>query len=574
MPAKRIATEDQRKKSIINPAVGTYLKVLASGGTRLKSRRASGPTWMRVKSERRPYQAPTVTSAHGCQTPLGSLVGPRHDIEVNWTPATRGALLIREGYRKRTGQRCPKFVPASLLVGVELNPGPPKGMKAKRAQAQNRKPRPTQRKQKRKQDSNRSVPRAPIGGSSKGSNRISRSLTVSEDEYIADVSLSSAGFTNLQYAVNPGNGVTFPWLSTIAANFNKYKFLKLKFYYKRIVSEFASAGDVGDIVLSLNPDASDPAPISQAQVYDLQMRDNAMPCENFALNKLSISELNKQDSYYVRVGAAPANTDIKTYDVGNLNLSTIGTATSGVCGKLFVSYTVLLHSPVLVQSLSGGVVHFSGIAATTANNFATATQQSGASPLLSGITLGTNTIVFPANVAGNYMVQVTINGGTSASAYTLSGGTPLPFFAGSGSRDVGSQPYSLAQTTSPTAAFSVYTVTIPVGGATITSSVSTIVGTGSVDVIIVSLPATVLTVDEKEQMEIDELRARADAADEKISRLMALLEPRGALGSQQTLSDDEDFQSASSSAAPGAKLSDSTLGLIGALISRKSNSHK
>jgi hypothetical protein len=569
MPAKRIATEVQRKKSNNIPQVSTHLKVLASGGTVLKSRIFSGPTWMRPKSVRR-YKAPTVSNAHGCQSPLGSLFGQRLDHQPFWGNSPGPSTNASRASSCRWG--------SPRLVGVELNPGPPKGMKAKQALAQKRKKRTTQRKQKRKQDSGHATrPRVPIGGPTKSQNRISRSLTVSEDEYIADVSLSSAGFTNLQYAVNPGNGVTFPWLSTIAANFNKYKFLKLKFYYKRIASEFSGVGDVGDIVLSLNPDASDAAPLTQAQVYDLQMRDSAMPCENFALNKLSIAELNKQDSYYVRVGAVPANTDIKTYDVGVLNLSTIGTATSGICGKLFVSYTVLLHSPILVQPLLNGVAHFSTLVATSANNWAGMTLQAGAT--LAGIAMGVNTLTFPANVQGNYLVVYQGSAATSQGSVSITvsaGATQIFLQTASGTRDSQAQIISNAGTTT-NAVFSSITVTIASSGGLLTLTPGTITtsGAGYGDIWVLPLPSSVLAVDEREHEEINELRMRADEQDRKIAALMATLSP-----SVTPFARVEEFGSdppRSSEPADEFKESGSahsTLNLISALVTRKSSSRK
>jgi hypothetical protein len=553
MPAKRIATEIQRKEQDPLPPHRPTLMAHAGGVAKLKPRNApkhAPPTWMRARVDRRPYQAPTMTSKHGCQSPLFTLL----------------RRTAREKYKKIVS----RTTPAKRLVCVELNPGPPK-RGAKQAAIAKRKSQPKKRQQRKQPVVAR--PRVPKGGTTKSANRIKRSLTISEDEYIADVVLTSAGFTNLQYAINPGNSVTFPWLSTIAANFNKYKFTKLKFYYQRIASEFATPGQTGDIVLSVNPDASDPAPVAQAQVYDLQMRDAAMPCENFVLNKISLAELNKQDSFYVRVGAAPANTDIKTYDCGNLNVSTIGTASSGICGKLFVSYSVMLHSPVLVQPATGGVVHFSSIAATTANNFAAAALQAGGTPAMAGIVLGTNTVVFPAGIPGNYLLNLMVAGGTSASALSATGILGLNVFTQSGVRDAVGSVSSLAGTTTAVASLS-YAAVVSSAGGTITVSPSTIVGTGSMDLFITALPAAVLTVDEHEQQEIDELRARADVQDDKIARLMALLEPRVLSVAQQTLSDDDDYSGSSSSAAPSANLSDSTLGLIGAIIARKSSSRK
>jgi len=400
-----------------------------------------------------------------------------------------------------------------------------------------------------------------------GSNKISRSIFVSEEEYIADVVLTSSGFTNLQYAVNPGNATTFPWLSTIAANFNKYRFTKLLFKYRPIVSGYATAGQTGDIILSFNPDASDPAPVAQAQVYDLQMRDNDEPCVPFVLNKLSIAEINKQDSYYVRVGAAPASTDIKTYDVGNLNVSTTGTASSGTCGKLFVEYTCMLHSPVLIQPATGGVLHFSSLTATSANNFAGAVLQTGGTPALAGISLatGNNTVTFPAGVPGNYLLNVTLSAATSVGAISYSsvtsGVTSLGLLTNSSGRDSISYLSSNAGTTSNVVSL-LQILSVTSAGGTFVMSPGTIVtsGTAFLDVWIVALPVTVLTADAPSNRDVTT----------RLDRLEALLRS----SHLRVDSDFEDEVGPSSTPPRQVELSQSTTDLIGELIARKSNSRK
>jgi hypothetical protein len=55
---------------------------------------------------------------------------------------------------------------------------------------------------------------------------------------------------------------------------------------------------------------------------------------------------------YVRPGAQPANTDIKTYDSGNLFVSTQGQGGTTNCGELHVRYRVRLMKPVL-ESVGG-----------------------------------------------------------------------------------------------------------------------------------------------------------------------------------------------------------------------------
>jgi len=169
-------------------------------------------------------------------------------------------------------------------------------------------------------------------------------------------------------------------------------------------------------------------------------------------------------------------------------------------------------------------VHFSSIAATTANNFAAAVQQSGAT--LGGVVLGTNTITFPANVAGNYFISMNVAGATSASAVQLSsltaGASVLNVFTAGAIRDVADNALSNAGTTTISAMLSV-SCTVAATGGLVTLLPSTIVGTGSMDLWIFALPASLLTVDEHEQEEIDSLKAQNELLSSRLSRLESML---------------------------------------------------
>jgi len=90
-------------------------------------------------------------------------------------------------------------------------------------------------------------------------------------------------------------------------------------------------------------------------------------------------------------------------------------------------------------------------------------------------------------------------------------------------RDAVSSVQSLSgTTTSPAVNFCTFTVLA--AGQTVTiQSVSTIVGTGSMDLFIFSLPVTVLTAAQREKADVDMLNKRADAQDKKIEELVRML---------------------------------------------------
>jgi hypothetical protein len=337
-----------------------------------------------------------------------------------------------------------------------------------------------------------------------------RGQTVHEDEYIGDIN-GSVTFATSQYNVNPGQAATFPWGSRISQLYEEYDFEMLEFYYKREVSEFATNGQAGKVILSFDYDASDTAPTTKQQVEDTVPHVDGMPCTPVLALRIDCARVRKNPAKYVRPGAQPANTDIKTYDCGVLSVSTQGNTNTSLIGELHVRYRVRLSEPVLESSLvQGGVVHFSGITPTTLNNFATAVLQSGGTPALTGITAAADVITFPAGIPGNYLVYFAVAGSTSATVPTLTpsaGASAFNITTYGGVRDSNAGNASaIGGANVPVIAMGTYTIATTGGLVTVTPS--TLVGGNAMDLFIVSLPASVLTLAETEQQVIKRLNAR------------------------------------------------------------------
>jgi len=250
----------------------------------------------------------------------------------------------------------------------------------------------------------------------KGSTRnkmLSRAPTViEEDEYIGAVTVAGQpNFNVVSYSVNIGNATTFPWGSTIAKNFEKYRFSYCEFYYKREVSEFATNGQVGKVMLSFDNDAADGAPVNKQQVEDTVPHSDGMPSENFAL-EIPIRELRRLvDGFFVRPAGLPGGTDIKTYDIGNLFVSTQGILNNVEVGELHVRYRCELFIPILegttqipannqVSVFRSNAVNMAATGNAYTILFATAdTNGLGA--------VNTAGVIVPP--AGNYLIDVVLN---------------------------------------------------------------------------------------------------------------------------------------------------------------------
>jgi hypothetical protein len=259
--------------------------------------------------------------------------------------------------RNRTGRnRQNQNKSVASKVNAAVNKAVSKALKAKNLKGSSRKgqgpknpPKETRSKKPKSQNKQiRNLNDVPLGNSQKnGFNKNSGSKTVSKDEYIGEVA-GTAAFTTTQYAVNPGQIATFPWLAKEALQWEKYEFVSLEFYLKPEVTQYNANAAQGKVILSFDSDASDPPPLKKQEADEVMPMADGMPYQSVTLNIPKFILHSHLDAFYVRPGNLPGSSDIKTYDLGNLFVSTIG-QTQGVNNmmELRVKYTCKLMIPIL-----------------------------------------------------------------------------------------------------------------------------------------------------------------------------------------------------------------------------------
>jgi hypothetical protein len=241
-------------------------------------------------------------------------------------------------------------------------------------------------------------------------------------EYIQDITAGagapSAFNVGATIPLNPGQTQSFPWLSTIAARFESYRFLSLSHSYETDAPTTLG----GTLVMTTDFDATDDAPTSKQQAMAYR---GYTKCPLYGeagkkvIHRALAEDLHKLKERYVRPGAVPVNTDLKMYDVGNLFVITQGATTaSASCGELFVDYEILLMTPVYDNTI-------------TTSGTLTGLTSAIATPFLSGTALGaiqlgtqtaTPTVLRVVGLVVGQEYQLTYNV-VGASVATLTWGT-------------------------------------------------------------------------------------------------------------------------------------------------------
>lgn len=232
-------------------------------------------------------------------------------------------------------------------------------------------------------------------------------VTVSKREYIRDVS-TATDFSAIHLPVNPGMKATFPWLSTLAPCFQKYKFRALAFDFvstsaTAVASTNTALGTVGAVVMV---DPADSNLESKMQAENYTGCRSAVPSRSF----ITCLECDRKDApyrwYWVRSGAPTTERPLVSTDEGKFCFFSQGAQAASTAGELWVTYTVDL---IMASLPDGGIVAYTdeiyGTSADTTNPLGTTATYNDNNNI--GITTSPTAITFPAEAPeGLYMVLI------------------------------------------------------------------------------------------------------------------------------------------------------------------------
>lgn len=196
-------------------------------------------------------------------------------------------------------------------------------------------------------------------------------------EYIGEVTATTIAnqpslFEIKKYSLNPGDSNTFPWLSTVAQNFEQYELQGTLFAFKSMYSDAVinNSGSLGTVMMATEYNAAlAPFPNKLA----MENYEYAQSCKP-SLSMMHPIECDRHlsvlsDLYVRRPYQDISGQDIKTYDFGNFYIATQGipqtsSAVTVTLGELWVTYQVRLLKPKI-----GGEYIDSGFTSLWRNNY-------------------------------------------------------------------------------------------------------------------------------------------------------------------------------------------------------------
>lgn len=320
-------------------------------------------------------------------------------------------------------------------------------------------------------------------------------------EYVTDlvVPATPTAFTNLSFPLNPSVAGTFPWLAGVASNYDSYQVLGMIFEFRSTTSDITAGGALGTVIMSTDYNSVD------ANFANKLIMENS---EYAVSNKPSLSmvhciecdpSITTNPIKYLRSGPVPSGKDPRLYDWGNFQVATTGLPGSAgqVLGELWVSYEIALFKPCLVNSIAGGVDHFTLPASVASTHYLSADTTSVNSAAVGSTIGGTtqnSTYSFPANapVGAKYIISYEVKGAATATAAvpvfgTLTNCSALAIFNQAGTAVSTYTGSNAGQTVSTIVCVLAVTITAPSASVTMTAGTMLTTPTGG-DLLVSQLP--------------------------------------------------------------------------------------
>lgn len=164
-------------------------------------------------------------------------------------------------------------------------------------------------------------------------------------EYIGDIT-GTTSFNNNVYPLNPGIATTFPWLQSVATNYQQYRIHGLVFEFRPLITDFVTNGAPGVIIMSTNYNSDLVKYVSKQEMENAEFAVSIKPTQALCHmvecdpHQTPISEL------YVRGGPVPTGQDLRMYDHGNFQFATQSNPNQNL-GELWVTYCIEFFKPTI-----------------------------------------------------------------------------------------------------------------------------------------------------------------------------------------------------------------------------------
>jgi hypothetical protein len=167
------------------------------------------------------------------------------------------------------------------------------------------------------------------------------SIRVRHREFVTNIDTNSTAQNMVALPINPGDGKTFPWLSLMANNYDRWEPIRLSLSYEPFVATTVS----GTVSAFIDYDPNDEAPTNKAALLNSMGAQRSPVWSSFSID-MARSELQHDKHLFTRVPAREVfDGNLRFTDAGTIFVAVTDSTIVGDIGELWVDYEILLHVP-------------------------------------------------------------------------------------------------------------------------------------------------------------------------------------------------------------------------------------
>jgi hypothetical protein len=181
---------------------------------------------------------------------------------------------------------------------------------------------------------------------------IKNASVIAHREFIGNVIVPAVpgNFNVTSYPINPGISGSFPWMSSIALNYDQYQILGMVFEYRTTSSNVSTSSALGSVIMATEYDVSQVPYNSKLEMSNSQYSMSAAPTQTMLHPIECDPQLHPNALLNIRYSSTTF--DKRWYDWATFQIATEGlTGLHGeVIGELYVTYQIALYKPSLPAS--------------------------------------------------------------------------------------------------------------------------------------------------------------------------------------------------------------------------------
>lgn len=276
-------------------------------------------------------------------------------------------------------------------------------------------------------------------------------IKIVNKEYLLDLIVASTytgQFLSEVIELNPGLTTTLPWGNRIFSNYQEWRGIRWKFYYKPTCAAAVAVNTgigIGAVMMACQYNPSELPFNNKAEMLNYMGSKSAAPAENLTLT-VRCKGGAQRGNYQIRTQSVTGTDNQKFYDLGDFTIAYQGVppgTDNYALGELWTAYTLLAFKPKLQYFSNAQMDVVTFTSPSTANRLGTAWTYGNYHDL--GGVLSANAVTMPLNLPpGRYMI-IWYMAGTVAGAgaytvptftYTPAGTTTGATFFGTGSSNL------------------------------------------------------------------------------------------------------------------------------------------